>query len=155
MNYDRVIVELLDRIARLEEKVELLEKEAKQKPSSTLQNSAKEAPKTQRDKTRYVFDGRVCLKNKLVLEVVRRYVSEHPQVSFEELRTVFCDKFNTYGVVRIRSEIDPKKQIRYFYNDKITLGDNTEVVVSNQWSKLLIEDFIELARSLGYEITEA
>ena len=90
MNYDRVIVELLDRIARLEEKVELLEKEAKQKPSSTLQNSAKEALKTQRDKTRYVFDGRVCLKNKLVLEVVRRYVSEHPQISFEELRTVFA-----------------------------------------------------------------
>ena len=36
MNYDRVIVELLDRIARLEEKVELLEKAANQKLSPTL-----------------------------------------------------------------------------------------------------------------------
>ena len=43
MNYDRVIVELLDRIARLEEKVELLEKAANQKPSPTLQKGEKEA----------------------------------------------------------------------------------------------------------------
>ena len=155
MNYDRVIVEPLDRIARLEEKVELLEKAANQKPSPILQKGEKEAFKTQRDRTRYVFDGRVCLKNKLVLEVVRRYVVDHPHIDFEELKAVFRDKFNTYGVVRIRSEIEPKKQIRYFYNDKITLDDDTEVVVTNQWSKLLVEDFIKLARSLGYEIIEA
>ena len=71
MNYDRVIVELLDRIARLEEKVDALEKSATQKGVSTTPIVEEDGPKT-RDKTKYIIDGRTCLKNRLVLEVVNK-----------------------------------------------------------------------------------
>lgn len=157
MNYDRVIVELLDRIARLEEKVDNLEKSVTQKdiPTSTILEAA--GPKT-RDKTKYIFDGRTCLKNRLVLEVVKKYVHKHPGITFEELQQVFFDKLQgSFGVVRKRNDIEQQKQIRYFFkeDDIVILSDGTAVVVSNQWGKDNVKSFIVLARSLGYEITEA
>ena len=157
MNYDRVIVELLDRIARLEEKVDNLEKSVAQKdiPTSTIIET--DGPKT-RDKTKYIIDGRTCLKNRLVLEVVNKYVHEHPEITFEGLQQVFFDKLQgSFGVVRKRNDIEPQKKIRYFFkeDDIVILADGTAVVVSNQWGKDNIKSFIVLARSLGYEITEA
>ncbi|MBP5666459.1 MAG: hypothetical protein J6X87_09300 [Clostridia bacterium] len=110
-----------------------------------------------RDKTKYLFDGRVCLKNKLVLEVVRRYVDEHSEITFNELRSVFYDKLQgAFGVVRVKSNIEPKNQVRYFYKvpDTIELDDGTEVVVSNQWGLNSINAFIALTKSLGYIIKE-
>ena len=157
MNYDRVIVELLDRIARLEEKVDNLEKSVAQKdiPTSTIIET--DGPKT-RDKTKYIIDGRTCLKNRLVLEVVNKYVHEHPGITLEELQQVFFDKLQgSFGVVRKRADIEQQKQVRYFYKDAdtIKLEDGTKIVVSNQWGKDNIKSFIVFARSLGYEITEA
>lgn len=157
MNYDRIVVELLDRIARLEEKVAVLEKTVTQKNVLAVPISDEDAHKT-RDKTKYIIDGRTCLKNRLVLEVVNKYVTEHYGITFEELQQVFFDKLQgSFGVVRKKADVEPQKQIRYFYkvNDTICLDDGTEVVVSNQWGKDNIKSFIVLARSLGYEITEA
>ena len=156
MNYDRVIIELLDRISLLEEKIEQLEKIIKEQ---TILNTTKnEGTETKtRDKTKYIIDGRTCLKNRLVLEVVKKYVTEHSGITFNELHDVFYDKLQgSFGVVRIKSDIDQQKQIRYFYRDAdtITLDDGTKVVVSNQWGKDNIKAFVVLAKSFGYEIQE-
>jgi hypothetical protein len=97
------------------------------------------------------------LKNRLVLEVVKKYVSEHSGITFDELHDVFYDKLQgSFGVVRMKSDIEQQKQIRYFYKDEdtITLDDGTEVVVSNQWGKDNIKAFVVLAKSFGYEIQE-
>lgn len=156
MNYDRVIVELLDRISLLEEKTERLEKIIAQQYSSNVTGTDGAEPKT-RDKTKYIIDGRTCLKNRLVLEVVKKYVSEHSEITFDMLRDVFYDKLQgSFGVVRMKSDIVQQKQIRYFYKDEdtITLDDGTEVVVSNQWGKDNIKAFVILAKSFGYEIQE-
>lgn len=156
MNYDRVIVELLDRISLLEEKTERLEKIIAQQHSSNVTGTDGAEPKT-RDKTKYIIDGRTCLKNRLVLEVVKKYVSEHSEITFDMLRNVFYDKLQgSFGVVRMKSDIEQQKQIRYFYKDAdtITLDDGAEVVVSNQWGKDNIKAFVVLAKSFGYEIQE-
>lgn len=156
MNYDRVIIELLDRISLLEEKTERLEKIIAQQSSSKVTGTDGTEPKT-RDKTKYIIDGRTCLKNRLVLEVVKKYVTEHSGITFNELHDVFYDKLQgSFGVVRIKSDIDQQKQIRYFYRDAdtITLDDGTKVVVSNQWGKDNIKAFVVLAKSFGYEIQE-
>jgi hypothetical protein len=156
MNYDRVIVELLDRISLLEEKTERLEKIIAQQSSSNVTGTDGAEPKT-RDKTKYIIDGRTCLKNRLVLEVVKKYVSEHSEITFDRLRDVFYDKLQgSFGVVRMKSDIEQQKQIRYFYKDEdtITLDDGAEVVVSNQWGKDNIKAFVVLAKSFGYEIQE-
>lgn len=156
MNYDRVIVELLDRISLLEEKTERLEKIIAQQSSFNATGTEDAEPKT-RDKTKYIIDGRTCLKNRLVLEVVKKYVAEHSGITFDELRDVFYDKLQgSFGVVRMKSDIERQKQIRYFYKDEdtITLDDGAEVVVSNQWGKDNIKAFVILAKSFGYEIQE-
>ena len=156
MNYDRVIVELLDRISLLEEKTERLEKIIAQQSFSNATGTEGAEPKT-RDKTKYIIDGRTCLKNRLVLEVVKKYVSEHSGITFDELRDVFYDKLQgSFGVVRMKSDIEQQKQIRYFYKDEdtITLDGGTKVVVSNQWGKDNIKAFVILAKSFGYEIQE-
>ena len=156
MNYDRVIVELLDRISLLEEKTERLEKIIAQQPFSDAAGTEGVEPKT-RDKTKYIIDGRTCLKNRLVLEVVKKYVVEHSGITFNALRDVFYDKLQgSFGVVRMKSDIEQQKQIRYFYKDAdtITLVDGTKVVVSNQWGKDNIKAFVVLAKSFGYKIQE-
>lgn len=156
MNYDRVIVELLDRISLLEEKTERLEKVIAQLSFANGIGSEGAGPKT-RDKTKYIIDGRTYLKNRLVLEVVKKYVSDHAGIVFDELRDVFYDKLQgSFGVIRKKSDIEYQRQIRYFYKDQdtITLADGTEVVVSNQWGKDNIKAFVILAKSLGYEIQE-
>ena len=156
MNYDRVIVELLDRISLLEEKTERLEKIIAQQTSSNATGTEGAEPKT-RDKTKYIIDRRTCLKNRLDLEVVKKYVSEHSGITFDELRDVFYDKLQgSFGVVRMKSDIEQQKQIRYFYKDEdtITLDDGTKVAVSNQWGKDNIKAFVILAKSFGYEIQE-
>lgn len=156
MNYDRVIIELLDRISLLEEKTQRLEKIIAQQSSSNVTETEGAEPKT-RDKTKYIIDGRTCLKNRLVLEVVKKYVAEHPGITFDELRDVFYDKLQgSFGVVRMKSDIEQQKQIRYFYKDEdtITLDDGTKVAVSNQWGKDNIKAFVILAKSFGYEIQE-
>lgn len=156
MNYDRVIIELLDRISLLEEKTERLEKVIALQSFANGIRSEGTGPKT-RDKTKYIIDGRTCLKNRLVLEVVKKYVSEHSGITFDELRDVFYDKLQgSFGVVRVKSDIERQRQIRYFYKDAdaIKLDDGTEVVVSNQWGKDNIKAFVILAKSFGYEIQE-
>ncbi len=155
MNYDRVIVELLDRISKLEEKTDRLERALAERNVASVPSNP-EAPKT-RDKTKYMFDGHICLKNRLVLEIVKKYVVEHPQISFGELRSVFYDRLQgSFGVIREKSMINSQNQTRYFFKeaDTITLHDETQVVVSNQWGKDNIKPFIVLAKSLGYEIEE-
>lgn len=165
MNYDRVIVELLDRISMLEEKTDRLEKIIAQQSFSNVNGTDGAEPKT-RDKTKYIIDGRTCLKNRLVLEVVKKYVSEHSGITFDELHNVFYDKLQgSFGVVRMKTDIERQEKeqnkkvpihVRYFYKDvnTITLDDGTEVVVSNQWGKDNIKAFVVLAKSFGYEIQE-
>ncbi len=168
MNYDRVIVELLDRISLLEEKIEQLEKNInEQTPLNTTVSKITET-KT-RDKTKYIIDGRICLKNRLVLEVVKKYVYEHSEIAFDKLRDVFYDKLQgSFGVVRLKADIEQQERkqkeeqkkvtisARYFFKDDdiIKLADGTEVVVSNQWGKDNIKAFVILAKSFGYEIQE-
>lgn len=183
MNYDRFIIELLDRVAVLEEKVLKLEKliaekdekilEHEQNNNSELKDKAYNKTKDKindktRDKTRYMFEGHQCLKNKLVWRVVKKYISENNWVSFEDLKRTFPDYLQgSFGVIREISTIDPKS-IRYFmYDGKdpekfkvgkeievLTLSDGTEIVVSNQWVKDNIKNFIKVAEALGYKIEE-
>ena len=157
MNYDRIIIELLDRVSRLEERISELEKTINVNNNTVGLLVKDDALKT-RDKTKYLFEGRICLKNRLVYEVVKKFILDNPNISFNELNDVFYDKLQgSFGVVRIKSTIDEQKKIRYFYKDEDTLklADETLVVVSNQWGKENIKPFIVLAKSLGYEIKEA
>lgn len=149
---DENIHALIARLAALEERVARLEQ--RQKLATTAPTGTPENTIRTRDKTRYLFNGHTYLKNRLVLEVVKQYILDHPDIDFDALQSVFCARIQgSFGVVIRAAEVKPKQQIRYFWKDQIQLKGES-VAVSNQWTLSSASTFVALARSLGYDIQE-
>ena len=127
------------------------------------------------DTSKYDFNGKQSLgKSKLVLEVVKKYVEEHPGIDYPSLLAAFPDKIQgSKGVVRLFSKVSdedkglkPTKggtiQARYFVDDPIkdNLAPGTEsILVCNQWGagkngkELSFDRFLKHATEvLGYSI---
>jgi len=89
-------------------------------------------------------------KRKLVFEIVKDYVTKN-NPSFEVLQKVFLDEIQgSSGFIRKESEVKDAK--RFKMDLPITIKNDINVVVSNQWGDNITE-FIDLAKSLGYEVT--
>lgn len=111
MNYDRIILKLLDRVSALEDEVEVLKK-GMSKNTETNENIKTESNYQQsknlmgRDTTKYLLDGKRYGKNRLVLAIVKKYMEEHPDVSSDELMSVFDRSLQgSLGVVRKLDEV--------------------------------------------------
>lgn len=99
-----------------------------------------------RDYTKYGFNGQVYGKGRLALAVVQDYVEKHPGVSVPVLQTVFSEE------IVMPSKKDKESQKRFFTDKLIKIG-NKSLMVTNQWSKRNIKNFLELAKKhLKYEI---
>lgn len=151
MNYENEIIELKQRIAELEAIVFKMQKPKQIEIQEIL-------PKTNpnRDKTKYMFGGRVCAKNRLVLSVIVQYVKD-TNPTYEQLSKVFDKSLQgSLGVVEVYENAikvsDAKK--RYFLspNEILHLNDGTKVVVCTQWGIFNIVRFIKQAQILGYKI---
>lgn len=73
-----------------------------------------------------------------VLEVVKKYILDHPTVNYDELQKRFPADLctGTFGVVRDIHEIEEKKLKKsYFHKSEqiITLTDSTNIVVCREW----------------------
>ena len=88
MEYNELILDMLNRIVKLEKEVELLKNEKTSSEVIPKETFVEERP-VQRDKTRYMFNGNVYLKNKLVLAVVKEYISNNQKITCNELKTIF------------------------------------------------------------------
>lgn len=150
--------ELLSAIENLTKRIELLEeKVAFLTPvkTKTIANTKQSTEKIVRDKTRYMFNGKVYPKNKLVLAVVQEYVKQNPQVSYEKLSTVFDKSLQgSLGVVRLYEEVKTRNDVskRFFTKNIIKLSSGQEVVVCTQWGVFNIDQFILRAKSLDFNI---
>lgn len=161
MNYDRIILEMLDRIKCLEEEIEDIKR---YHISNSIGNNKSEEPKvkltyeqlTGKDNTKYIFKGMICGKNKLVLNVVKEYVKINPNITVAELQEVFdysLQGSRNYGVVK---RIEEAKLVsdyekRFFVDDEIMVSDGI-VVVCTQWAISNINRFIVRAEQLGFDI---
>ncbi len=110
----------------------------------------------------FSFDGITFhCKRRFVLELIKHYVENNPNVIFEELERQFPAELHTksLGVVRTLSSVkerivsQPDLRKRYFLkeNEIITLSDGTKVVVNNQWGTLFPK-FLNKAKLL-YHVT--
>lgn len=171
MEYEKVLLDLMDRVIKLEKEVEELKKNSAKENDNEYSNfcassfgildssfNMSSEIKTTRDKTRYMFDGQIYLKNKLVLAVVSDYVKSHAGISSEELKQVFSKSLQgSIGVVENENIARQRKdyELRFFSKDNeiLRLLDGN-VVVCSQWGILNIPNFIARARQLGYEIEE-
>lgn len=169
MNYARIILEMLDRIKRLEEEVELLKTE-KNVVNVQVKNTAKDScdeigkvegetfSAAKRDKTRYLFEGTVFLKNRLVLAVVKRYVEDNPWISKDQLKKVFSRTLQgSMGVVE-NVELAAQRrdfESRFFVReDEVIHLCDGDMYVCNQWGILNIPNFLKVAEQLGYKIEQ-
>lgn len=165
MDYQEIILDLMNRVIKLEKEVEAL-KSSKETTSVVQHIQEPEIIKPivnnrleiGRDKTRYMFKGNVYLKNKLVLAVVTDYVNKHPNITINELKEVFNKSLQgSIGVVENLIIAVQRKdfEVRFFTKDNEVLNlVDGKVFVCSQWGILNIPNFIARARQLGYEIQE-
>jgi hypothetical protein len=89
-------------------------------------------------------------KRKLVFEIVKDYVAKN-NPNFEDLQKVFADEIQgSFGFIRTESEVKDFK--RFHMREPLTIKNEFNVVVSNQWGEN-ISDFLALAEKLGYKIS--
>ena len=143
MNYEQEIIDLKKRIEELERIL------------TSINPIKKEAQKNDRDKTKYIFEGKVYAKNRLVLSVVKNFVLKN-NPTYTEL-TKFFDKSlqGSLGVVELYSNAikvsDAKK--RFFLKDEdIIFLPDAKIVVCTQWGIFNIVKFIKQAKTLGFDI---
>lgn len=120
----------------------------------------REARKSSKDYTRYLFQGNSFNKRKLVLAVIQRWVSENKPSNLSELLQAFPQDIRRGGLFVLEQEAKEiyKRQgiYRHFLGDDEVLEffDSTQYAISNQWGKGNIEKFVNQSKKLGYEIEE-
>ncbi|MBO5344536.1 MAG: hypothetical protein IKB06_01920 [Clostridia bacterium] len=145
MNYE-------EEIKNLKTRIEILEKLIISQPTTPVKLD------TKRDKTKYMFNGKIHPKNRLVLAVITQFVQTN-NPSFEELSSAFDKSLQgSLNVVELLEEASKIKDAtkRYFMekNEQLSLSDGSIVVVCTQWGIFNIPRFIKQANLLGFEITE-
>ena len=118
-----------------------------------------------RDNTKYNFNGLTNLtKGKVVLAVVKKYIQDNPETTYNQAKDIFTDKINTGFILTLEEEkerIDKRK--RHFMKDdeRITLKDNRVIVVRQGWSlgkgnkQDTFDRFLNLCKKLNYNISES
>lgn len=143
MNYEQEIIELKKRVEQLEQLL------------VSAKSGKIEPPASNRDKTKYMFQGKVLAKNRLVLAVIKDYVQQH-NPTYEELSRVFDKSLQgSLGVVELYENATQISDAgkRFFIKDEDVLElSNAKVVVCTQWGIFNIVKFIKQAQSLGFNI---
>lgn len=123
-----------------------------------------------KDKTEFEFYGsKLKSKADFVYAVVKKYINENQDITYEKLIKVFPDEIQgKYGVLRSKDKISPKDitnntRKRYDPSRSIITADGVEAFICTQWGAdqntkdgipgSSIYKFIAKVRELGYEFT--
>lgn len=156
MNYDRIILELIDRVSALEDEVKQLKNE-RSVSTETEQETAAQSHSGGRDTTKYILDGKKYAKNRLVLAVVQKYMEMHHGISASELIGAFDKSLQgSLGVVRTLDDVERNcsdYKTRFFANPDELIQTRTQpCVVCTQWGIANIGNLVTRAAQLGIEI---
>lgn len=157
MNYDRIILELLGRVSILEDEVKKLKEDSKNKTYGNSELNSQSTKSIGKDGTKFILDGKIYSKNRLVLAVVKKYMEMHPDTTAEQLLSIFDKSLQgSFGTVRILNEVKrkyPDYTRRFFTNDADIITTKTEsCTVCSQWSISNIWNFIARSEQLGIEV---
>jgi hypothetical protein len=118
----------------------------------------REVRESLKDFTQYRFEGGVYKKRKLVLAVIQSWCKTHCPNTLEVLLEAFPQSLQGSALMVPESEakeIHERWNIpRHFLGEGeiITFSDNSRFAISNQWGKGNIENFIQKAQTLGFQI---
>lgn len=116
------------------------------------------------DHTKYNFFDRENLdKGQLAIAIVEKYMTEHPNFTFEELKTTFPDTMmgdkSLIGlIVRVedveKAPYSYKKKAYGFFkaNRKYKDVDGVEFYVSNWWDITNVQHIIDFAEQQGWSV---
>ena len=115
-----------------------------------------------KDYTKYIFQNKICGKGRLVLEVIKEFVRNNPEITFQKLLEEFPNalqedtriQFSDKRVVIAKLGNISEKDLKRFHletEDIICLID-AKVVVSREWNLENIKSFIDKAMTLGFDI---
>ncbi|NCB03571.1 MAG: hypothetical protein EOM67_15675 [Spirochaetia bacterium] len=157
MEYEKVILDLLSRIVTLEGKVAYLESLGITHKDEPNYNDKSPNTSNQRDKTKYVFEGKHYGKRALVLAIVKSFLKKNPGIKIADLESAFDKSLQgSLGVVRELEEVKRSVsdyQRRFFTksSEVLYLRDG-KVVVCSQWGIGNIGNFLQRASDLGFVI---
>ena len=113
----------------------------------------REARQSTKDLTKYIYDGEIYNKRKLVLAVILDWVEQNQPIDISALTYAFPMKrlFMSYQQAK---EVAQRDRKRHFIEEDeiISLSNDSQFAISNQWSKTRVDEFISIARELGIEI---
>lgn len=106
-----------------------------------------------KDYTKYLFNGNKYGKNRLVLAVIKDFVENNPTITYSQLKVQFPDHLQSRETFTTETIAKQKRDRRNFIepNELITLADET-IAVSTQWGLANINPFIEHCKKLNIEI---
>ena len=113
-----------------------------------------------KDFSKYVYNGKTLGKGKLALAIVKEYADSQPGITFDKLKIIFPDDM-IGGKSGVFVRDDEAKSIfengnvkRHFLNDNelISLQD-CKVAVSSQWGSHNINSILNKAKELNFNIT--
>ena len=112
---------------------------------------------TVKDYSKYLFMGTEYKKSRLVLAIVKQYISDNTSASYNDIHNIFSSiKLGSKPLVRLKNDVSSTeiKNRRVFVDDMITLSDGTEIFVNSQVQEKDMAQIIQIATSLGYTITK-
>ena len=120
----------------------------------------REARKSTRDNSHYLFNGDTYNKRKLVLAVLQNWFAENNPKELDEFLKVFPNELHTGGLfveLSKAQEVSERQGInRYFIDNEelFNFPDGSIYAASNQWGKRNIDQFINQAKEHGFEIEQ-
>ncbi len=158
MNYDRIILELMDRVAALEEEVAALKSQKVASDVLPTTHATEGRTYTGRDKTKYMLNGIRYGKNRLALAIVSEYCKTVPNVTATTLMATFDRSLQgSLGVIRTLTDVKNSYEDyerRFFCQPGEVIHTQTEdCVVCTQWGIANIGNIIARAKELGINIT--
>ena len=117
--------------------------------------------KAKRDYTKYQLDfyDKPLGKGRMVYEVIKHYISEHPQISYADLKKVFRDKLRKhkrsrqkYHLIALEADIAAEDRYSRYFKTPLPVKEGN-IAVCSQWGIGNIEPFIEKVKELGYGLS--
>lgn len=114
----------------------------------------REARKSSKDYTQYMYNGEVYNKRKLVLAVIQDWFHENKPQRVSELLSVFPQL--AISLHEAQEIVEKQGVPRHFLNQEEVLDFPVDgcYAISNQWGKGNIRFFLECARNTGFDIEE-
>lgn len=139
--------------------------EGSQEVSSDINTLSNDIETEGKDTTKYSFDGKENLgKGQLAVSIIEKYMKEHPNLSYEELKDIFPDSMmgNSLKLIGLIVKEDDVKNAPYNYQKK-AYGyfkpdrrykdvNGVDFFVSNNWNITNIQNIIDFAKQQGWII---